>query len=298
MAEPRQRRAELRGNEMVWFEWGPGDAPLVVLAHATGFHARCWDATVRALGEGYRVVAMDQRGHGLSGNNGPFEWTQFGRDLAELLNLLDARQAIGVGHSMGGHALVQAAALNSERLARLVLVDPVIMAPDVYEGWSEERPFASAEQHPVARRHADFASWREMLERFRDRLPFSRWRPEVLRDYCRHGVVPKPGGDGVTLACPPVVESSIYLGSGGTNIHALLSGLAQPTLVIRARRREVRQGEMDFSGSPTWEGVAAALPNGHDVYRPDLTHFIPMQEPELVALAIKDPQAAGRSGAA
>ena len=295
MREPRERRAQVRGNEMVWFEWGPRDAPLVVLAHATGFHARCWDATIQALGDGHRVVAMDQRGHGRSGKQGPFEWTQFGADLAELLNLLDARGAIGVGHSMGGHALVQAAALDGERFTRLVLVDPVIMEPAVYVGWSEDRPFNSAEEHPVARRRADFASWQAMHERFRDRLPFSRWRPEVLRDYCRHGVLPKPDGAGVTLACPPVVESSIYLGSGGTDVHALLRELPHPTLVIRARKREVRQGEMDFSGSPTWEGVAAALPNGQDLYRPDLTHFVPMQAPELVALAIQDPEAAART---
>ncbi len=295
MTEPRERRAIVRGNEMVWFEWGATAAPLVVLAHATGFHARCWDATVAALGDGYRVVAMDQRGHGRTGKNGPFEWTQFGADLAELLDVLNAEDAIGVGHSMGGHALAQAAVRRGERLARLVLVDPVIMAPEMYADWSEERPFSEAGQHPVARRRADFASWQEMHERFRDRLPFSRWRPEVLRDYCRYGVLPKPGGAGVTLACPPVVESSIYLGSGGTDIHALLQELPHPTLVIRAHRREARQGEMDFSGSPTWEGLAATLPNGRDVYRPDLTHFIPMQAPELVALAVTNPEAAAQA---
>ena len=291
MMDPREHRAQVRGNEMVWFEWGPADAPLVVMAHATGFHARCWDATVTALGPGYRVVAMDQRGHGRSGKNGPFDWAQFGADLAELLDLLQATDAIGVGHSMGGHAMVQAAARRGARLRRLVLVDPVIMAPEIYGSWGDDRPFDTPEQHPVARRRAHFTSWQAMHERFRDRLPFSRWRREVLRDYCRHGVLERPDGAGVTLACPPVVESSIYLGSGGTDIHALLAGLPHPTLVIRARRREVRQGEMDFSGSPTWEGVAAALANGRDVYRPALTHFIPMQAPELVALAIKDPEA-------
>ena len=170
--EPRERRAEVRGNEMVWFEWGEADAPLVVMAHATGFHARCWDATVAALGKGYRVVAPDQRGHGRSGKSGPYEWREFGKDLAALLDLVEAHAAIGVGHSMGGHALVQAAAKRSHRIARLVLVDPVIMAPQAYADWNRDRPFETPEQHPVSRRRARFSSWEEMFERFKERLPF------------------------------------------------------------------------------------------------------------------------------
>ena len=47
---------------------------------------------------------------------------------------------------------------------------------------------------------------------------------------------------------------------------------------------------MDFSQSPTWEGLADAFPRGRDVYRPELTHFIPMQRPELVAAAIAAPE--------
>ena len=288
--EPRERRTTIRGVEIASFEWGPADGRTVVLAHATGFHARCWDATVAALGAGWRVHAVDQRGHGRSGKSGPFQWDGFGADLAELLDQLDVRDAVGVGHSMGGHAMVQAAARRPERFARLVLVDPVIMEPEAYADWGEDRPFSSPEEHPVARRRADFGSWGEMFERFRDRHPFKLWREDVLRDYCRHGVVPKANGGGCTLACPPIVESSIYMGSGGTDVYDAVRALRHPVLVVRAKRRDIRQGEMDFSQSPTWEGLADAFPNGRDVYRPDLTHFIPMQHPELVAAAIAAPE--------
>ena len=129
-----------------------------------------------------------------------------------------------------------------------------------------------------------------MFARFRDRHPFRLWREDVLRDYCRHGVLAEPDGDGYTLACPPIVESSIYMGSGGTDIHETIRTLSRPVLVVRAKRREIRQGEMDFSQSPTWEGLADAFPDGRDVYRPELTHFIPMQRPELVAAAIAAPE--------
>jgi len=41
--------------------------------------------------------------------------------------------------------------------------------------------------------------------------------------------------------------------------------------------------EMDFSASPTWPELAAQFPRGQDVHLPELTHFIPMQDPQLVA---------------
>jgi pimeloyl-ACP methyl ester carboxylesterase len=40
---------------------------------------------------------------------------------------------------------------------------------------------------------------------------------------------------------------------------------------------------MDFTASPTWPDLAKQFPNAQDVYLPDLTHFIPMQDPGLVA---------------
>ncbi len=288
--KPCERRTTVRGIELASFEWGPRDAQTVLMVHATGFHARCWDATVGALGEGYRVIAVDQRGHGRSDKTGPFNWQEFGADMTEFVDAFDLRDAIGVGHSMGGHTVVQAAARRPKRFERLVLVDPVIMEPGAYDGWADDRPFSNAQEHPVARRRADFDSWEDMFERFRDRHPFKLWRVDVLQDYCRHGILPKPNGGGYTLACPPVVESSIYMGSGGTDIYDSVRTLPHPVLVVRARRREIRQGEMDFSQSPTWEGLAGAFRHGRDVYRPELTHFIPMQHPELVAAAIATPE--------
>ena len=255
------------------------------MAHATGFHARCWDAVATALGPGYRAIALDQRGHGRSGKAGPYNWRVFGADLIAFIDRLDLRGIVGVGHSMGGHAMVQAASNRVERFERLVLVDPVILAPDAYRNWRRERQYASADAHPVARRKADFKTWTELHDRLCDRLPFSLWRGDVLCDYCRHGVLRKPGG-GVTLACPPVVESEIYMGSGGTDIYPEVRALPHDVLVVRAPPRDAPQTQMDFSRSPTWQRLAAAFVRGRDLYRPDLTHFIPMQEPDFVARTI------------
>jgi lipase len=286
--EPQQRRFEGSQVRLCYFEWGQAQAPAVLLLHATGFHARCWDRTVAALPPGFRVIAVDMRGHGRSERQGPYVWNTFGSDLQELVDALALRDAIGVGHSMGGHCVTQVAARNPGTFSRLLLVDPVIFEPEAYLT-DRYRGFATAEDHPVARRRNDWDSWEEMYHRFRERHPFSRWRPEVLEDYCRYGLVKKITDEGWELACPPVVEASVYLGNTQTDIHESIPHIDLPVVVLRARPRDPGDtAVMDFSKSPTWPGLAACFPNGRDVYLPDHSHFIPMEDPELVARFIAD----------
>ena len=283
---PQQRTVTVRGVDMAYVEWGTGESPTVLLAHATGFHGRCWDAVVRELGDGVHVVAPDLRGHGLTTKRGPYDWREFGADVTALVEALDLTGLVAAGHSMGGHSIVQAAGRQPARFSKLLLVDPVIMDPDQYADGNARFTAASATEHPVARRRNAWGSVDAMFERFVDRQPFRLWRRDVLLDYCRHGLV--ADGDGFVLACPPLVEASIYMGSAGRDISEIIATLPHPTVVLRGYRKSERDGEMDFTQSPTWPGLAAALPNGRDVYLPDLTHFIPMQRPDLVAAYIRE----------
>ena len=283
---PREQRVQVRDVELAYFEWGrAGAGDTVLLAHATGFHGRCWDAVVRALGAAH-VIAVDQRGHGRSEKRGPYDWRAFGADLAALVERLDLEDVVGVGHSMGGHSLMQAASQHGGRFRKLLLVDPVILDPEAYAEHQRQPAFASAEDHPVSKRRNRWPSIDAMIQRFADRHPFSLWQPDVLEDYCRYGLLPDHGA--WVLACPPLVEAAIYVGSAGSDIADLIATLPHPVRVLRAHRKKERDGPMDFSQSPTWEGLAAALPNGEDVYLPELTHFIPMQRPDLVAVHIRE----------
>lgn len=280
-----RRSIAVRGIDMAYAEWGAGESATVLLVHATGFHGRCWDAVVRELGDGVHVVAPDMRGHGRTTKRGPYDWRAFGADVTAFVEALDLTGLVAAGHSMGGHSIVQAAGRQPGRFRKLLLVDPVIMDPDQYAGGNARFTAASATDHPVARRRNEWRSVDEMFDRFVERQPFRLWRRDVLMDYCRHGLV--ADGDGFVLACPPLVEASIYMGSAGRDISETIATLPHPTVVLRAYRKSERDGRMDFSQSPTWAGLAAALPNGRDVYLPDLTHFIPMQRPELVAAHIR-----------
>ena len=85
-----------------------GKAPTVVLLHGVTLTSRVWFRAMADLGTDHHVVAIDWRGHGLSvaGSDG-FGLDVLARDLASVLEQLDVRNCVVVGHSMGGMALMQ-----------------------------------------------------------------------------------------------------------------------------------------------------------------------------------------------
>lgn len=290
-AQPHLHRVPNHGIEIAVWEWNPrlrGHAPTFVLTHATGFHGRCWDAIVRRLGH-VHVLAVDQRGHGRSSKTRFSSWADFGIDLAEVLVALDVHDAIGVGHSMGGHATVDAATLQPQCLRRLVLIDPVIASPQRYAGARLGTIDFDGTQHPTARRHNRFPTVAAMRARFADRLPFAGFHPEVMEDYCTYGLLPADDGDGLVLACPPWFEAAIY-GSARSNpdVLAHAATLPQAVTVVRAQEPSTPAETMDFQFSPTWPALASTLRHSTDLYFPDKTHFLPMEDPQLVADILRE----------
>ena len=269
------------------YEWPapavPGSAaaaPTAFFAHATGFHARCWDQVVERL-PGIHCFAIDMRGHGLSDKpEPPYHWPDFGRDVAATARYLGLEDALAVGHSKGGYAVTIAAAQEPGAFAKLLLIDPVIMAREGYE----RVPNEGAENHFAARRRNTWSSPDEMFERFANRPPFARWDPAVLRDYCEYGLLHNPDGPGYVLACPPAIEAATYAGAsrGGTEIYDAIPKVDIPVRILRARERTT-EIMADMSGSPTWPGLASAFPNAEDVSLPQYTHFLPMEDPGFVA---------------
>ena len=256
-----------------------------MLLHATGFHARCWDKTVANLPESYRVIGVDLRGHGRSSRTGPYGWFDIGNDVVDLVDKLDLHDIVVAGHSMGGHCALYASAKRASRFKALVLVDPVVMSPEQYEVQTASQVTLESAEHPIARRRNHWESPTEMFENFSKRHPFNLWQPSILRDYCEFGLLPNQSG--YELACPPGIEAQIYMGTTQRDLKGLLSEVTQPTVVMRAKRRLEPRETMDFANSPTWPGLADALPNARDIYLPELSHFIPMQRPELVAAEIR-----------
>lgn len=278
---PDTRFHAVNGIELAVHEWASegGGVPLV-FAHATGFHGRVWDAIVDRF-PAHPVYAIDLRGHGLSRAAPITDWRMLASDVAGFLAQAGLSGAVGIGHSMGAHTLLQTAADHPAAFSRLVLFDPVILAPEYYA--AAETQFTAANPHPAIRRKRDFASAEAMIERFRERDPYVLFDPRVFEDYCRHGLVPAGSGEGMELACAPEVEASVYASSrSNPGILDAARHVDIPVLVVRAKHTTLN----DFKSSPTWPELANILPQGTDLYRPDMTHFHPFQDPEDAARII------------
>jgi len=272
--QPRELRVPVGEITLTVFEW-PGEDPPVLFAHANSFHGRVWDQVIARL-PGRHCYTFDQRGHGRSDKpDTAYHWRLFGSDLMAIAHYFNIKGAIGVGHSMGGHAMALAAALDPQLFMALLLIDPVILRRASYSG-----PMPG--EHFAARRRSRFESPATMIERFKDRLPFSRWDSAVLRDYCEYGLLPSDGT--YTLACPPAIEAEIYARNSAveSNIYPEIATVNIPVRVMRAGTFH-EQPAQDFSASPTAPELAQTFPYGVDIPLPDYSHFVPMESPQLIA---------------
>jgi len=270
---PELRIVNVDGLDLAVWDW-PGAGPPLVFAHATGFHGRLWDYLIRRL-PGRRCLAVETRGHGRSARpDPPYRWQYLGPDLAGVLRALGVRGAVGIGHSSGGHSMVQAAALDRQAFATLVLIDPTIFPEIRYGGPPLDFAF-------TLRRKNVWHSTAEMIERFSKRAPFANWKPSILRDYCEFGLV--PNGDHLELACPPVVEASIYEESTApeANIYSQVTQITAPVTILRAGIAR-KPGHLDLAASPTAPDLAARFARGREVVLDGASHFIPMEFPGRV----------------
>jgi len=268
------------------FEWGSeykSLLPTLVLMHATGFHARCWDQVIKDLGHRH-ILALDLRGHGQSDNTPIVDWRDFAQDVNEVLTNLDIENAVGIGHSMGAFTTYYTAHLNQELFSQMILIDPVIMSPDSYKYDNNPVAVAADEQHPVEKRRNTFSSVEEMLMLFKKRPPFNTFDQGVLSDYCKYGLTKSEDGQKFQLASPPVFEASVYQKATlFKDIYKVIESVSLPITIIRAMEPESSEDQRSFMYSPTWPDLAAKLPSGKDIYLPDTSHLVPMQNPKFIA---------------
>ncbi|MBV9503550.1 MAG: alpha/beta hydrolase [Acidobacteriia bacterium] len=270
---PELVRIDVNGVNLAVWDWAGEDPPLV-FTHGSGFHGRCWDEVIRHL-PGRRCLAVDARGHGQSAKpEPPYPWTLFAADLAELLAKLEIRNAIGVGHSLGGHTITAAAAERPESFSALLLLDPTI--------W-EVREYGSKPLNTfiVRRRRDRWPSPDVMFESLSGRPPFERWNQDVLRDYCNYGLLLRDGE--YWVACPPHIEASAHecAKDESANIHPVIPSIKCPVTIMRAGTSARRF--FNPEPSPTDPELAKRFPNGTDVFLREISHFIPMELPEMVA---------------
>jgi pimeloyl-ACP methyl ester carboxylesterase len=123
MMELAENILERHGCTIQYWTGGKAGAPLVVFTHGATIDHHEWDATLPLVAAaGFRVLAWDMRGHGLS-RPAKFDLAEAVVDLLALLDRLEVREATFVGHSMGGNLHQEFAYHHPERVRALAMLD-------------------------------------------------------------------------------------------------------------------------------------------------------------------------------
>ncbi|KQR19049.1 alpha/beta hydrolase [Agreia sp. Leaf335] len=118
------------GTEIYYKDWGSKDAQPIVFHHGWPLSSDDWDAQMLFFhSKGYRVIASDRRGHGRSTDIGTgHDMDHYASDVSAVVEHLDLKNAIHIGHSTGGGQVARYVAKFGEpqgRVAKAVLVSSV-----------------------------------------------------------------------------------------------------------------------------------------------------------------------------
>lgn len=104
---------------------GKRDGPVLVLLHGSNASLHTWEPWVALLGAKYRIISLDQIGHGLTGPNpsGQYDGAAFVSTLDALMGKLGVSRFALAGNSMGGYVAWEYALAHPGKLTHLVLVD-------------------------------------------------------------------------------------------------------------------------------------------------------------------------------
>jgi len=118
------------GVEIFYKDWGPKAARPIVFHHGWPLSSDDWDNQMLFfLGRGYRVVGIDRRGHGRSTQvSDGHDMDHYAADAAAVVEHLDLRQAVHIGHSTGGGEATRYVARHGQpggRVAKLIIIGAV-----------------------------------------------------------------------------------------------------------------------------------------------------------------------------
>ena len=234
----------------------------VVLIHGLACGKRIWFHQMRGLRGRFRVIAYDQRGHGLT--DAPPEAKDYSpshlvRDLAGLLDALGIARATIVGFSLGGGPALGLAVSAPHRVSRLVLADVGAGADDMWRSqWLAQR-------------------WTALIDRGDiDELVSDMLRSELLKRYAGRNKRSREYMAGLIRATPPIALRHIL-----TEILAKRKSLFRMTSMLRALQVPtlVMAGRHDNVCRVSAHLLAETIPNAELRWIDDSGHMAPLENP-------------------
>jgi pimeloyl-ACP methyl ester carboxylesterase len=242
------------GVTLRYLEQGDPSGTAILLLHPWGESLRCFDRLIALLPLSFRVLSLDQRGHGGAEKPvGGYELAAFAADVEAFLDAVDVAAAVLVGSSSGGYVAQQVALARPSRVTGLVLVG----APRSLHG---RPPFADEVERltdPVD------PSWvRESLTWFPRFHDVPNW---YIEDRVRDG-----------LRLPAHVWRDTLTGLMTALAPTDIGTITAPTLIIWGDRDDLLPGEDQRQ-------LAAAIPGSRLVVYEDTGHLVLWEQPDRVA---------------
>ncbi|MBU2053531.1 MAG: alpha/beta hydrolase [Proteobacteria bacterium] len=238
-----------------------------------------WHPLARELAPAYRIVAPSFCDHRETDpENGGLNWATLAEDTCRLCDALQFKRPFLVGHSMGSTVLVIANAFYGLSAAGMVLIEPILLPREFYQG-----PMR-VDEHPLAAkaiRRTNF--WRdrdEAMAYLHSRALFQAWDEEMLELYLRHGMTQGDNG-GLRLACSPRREAALFMGGRHMDPWPLLPKISCPVLILEGEKSENR----DFIDL---DRVRSLIPDCERRVVKDAGHLIPMERPREVTGLIRE----------
>jgi pimeloyl-ACP methyl ester carboxylesterase len=258
------RTITLRGQRFHYVEWGQAAAPPVVFLHGITGHARTWDDEARLLAGRYRVLVLDQRGHGDTdpAPDGDYSDDSLLGDLTAFADALGLRRCTLVALSLGGRVAINFAGTQPGRVERLVIVD---IGPEI-------APVGRARVGALmAGAPERFESVEDVITHMRANAPL--YTEAMLRHRAQHAVRPLPGG-GFTWKYDRALREAIRQGRMRVpaDLWAQWRAITCPTLLVRGALSDILSDE-------TAKRMVDELPAARLVVVPGAGHTVPGDQP-------------------
>lgn len=272
MTERRDHTVSANGLRFHCVEWGDRQGRPIVLLHGITGHARTWDRLAPDLAHAYRVIALDQRGHGDSqaAPAGDYATAILAQDLGAVADALGLPTFTLLGLSMGGRVAIAFAGTHPARVERLVIVD---IGPDIHPpGLQRVRSMmAGAAEH--------IESVEQALEDARRVNP--RYDAAELRHRVEHGLKRLPDG-AFAWKYDRALREMMRAGSRREemDLWGPLARIACPTLVLRGAESDILSREIA-------DKMMRALPDGTLVEIAEAGHTVPGDQPAAFAQAVR-----------
>jgi pimeloyl-ACP methyl ester carboxylesterase len=277
MMKPRRHRVDNRGLGINVVEWGAGETTLV-LCHGFVDHARSWDWVAELLVDaGYRVLAIDFRGHGHSdwaSNGGYYFFQHYVLDLDRVIDALVPGRLCLVGHSMGGMVTSYYTGTFPDRVSAWVNIEG-FGPPDNEPSLApiRMRDWIAGVKQVESRPHRVMADVAEAAARIKHRNP--RFSEAMALHQAEHGTRPVDGG--VSFTFDPLHMTwgpqPFYL----TQARAFWQRVSCPTLLV--------SGSESPLGGPHFVD-RVCVEQAERVVISEAGHMVHLEQPKALAEAI------------